>query len=594
MPVIDPRIIANSMMTQAPQMPDVNAMMQAQTQGYQNMYNTQRQVSADQQAMQAREAEAATQALAPAIASVFSDPSDKGLDAALTMVPPQYQSVAKQQMDRLRQVPDIGNRKNMIRAALMQDERGRALLQQIEASANAQLNAAVAGRRQSLDEQRLAIDAAAAGQPKPMSEYETNVIRLREKEASAAGPDGVKLKPGERMTAEGNVEAVPGSETYRKQKTAQSTDYNAAKNAIRELDKTRDKVKKLKDTTGFQKALGTGTVMANTPNIPIVSNFTGAYDFQTKYKNLKGAVAALGHAAASLARRLSAVRSFSAHLVRSGLRRDDFTELAHGPKLRRKLPGMISAAEAAKVVSAPDTATPQGLRDRAMLEMMYGSGLRISELCGLEIQAVDAESALVRVTGKGSKDRVVPVGETALLALQAYLKAGRPRLVRPKTGSALFLSARGVAISRKTFWLGVKQAAKRAGVSVPVKPHLLRHAVRLLRPAAPEPGTWETLLFTAHVGLGTSAPLAFELTRARLGHQHASWLAIVRCQLTDQAVKLLHHVLVSHGVVAFEELLELGVLGLEFVGDADLVPEKFFGVGCGNKSHLSSLNILVM
>ena len=183
-----------------------------------------------------------------------------------------------------------------------------------------------------------------------------------------------------------------------------------------------------------------------------------------------------GHAAASMARRLSAVRSFSAHLVRSGLRRDDFTELAHGPKLRRKLPGMISAEEAAKVVSAPDTATPQGLRDRAMLEMMYGSGLRISELCSLEIQAVDADSALVRVTGKGSKDRVVPVGETALVALQAYLKAGRPKLVRPKTGSALFLSARGVAISRKTFWLGVKQAAQRAGVSVPVKPHLLRHA----------------------------------------------------------------------------------------------------------------------
>jgi site-specific recombinase XerD len=118
-----------------------------------------------------------------------------------------------------------------------------------------------------------------------------------------------------------------------------------------------------------------------------------------------------GHAAASMARRLSAVRSFSAHLVRGGLRRDDFTELAHGPKLRRKLPGMISAEEAAKVVSAPDTGTPQGLRDRAMLEMMYGSGLRISELCSLEIQAVDADSALVRVTGKGSKDRVVPVGE---------------------------------------------------------------------------------------------------------------------------------------------------------------------------------------
>ena len=183
-----------------------------------------------------------------------------------------------------------------------------------------------------------------------------------------------------------------------------------------------------------------------------------------------------GHAAASLARRLSAVRMFAAHLVRCGMRRDDFTELVRGPKMRRTLPGTLTAEQAAKVVSAPDTSTPQGLRDRAMLELMYGSGLRISELCGVELQALDLESALVRVRGKGSKDRVVPVGEATVTALRAYLAAGRPQLVRPKTGSALFLSARGQALSRKTFWLSVKQAAARAGVGVPVKPHLLRHA----------------------------------------------------------------------------------------------------------------------
>jgi integrase/recombinase XerD len=111
-----------------------------------------------------------------------------------------------------------------------------------------------------------------------------------------------------------------------------------------------------------------------------------------------------------------------------------------------------------------------------MLELMYGSGLRVSELCGLEIQALDLDSALVRVRGKGSKDRVVPLGETAITTLQSYLKEGRPRLLKPKTGSALFLSARGQALSRKTFWLGVKTAARRAGLEVPVKPHLLRHA----------------------------------------------------------------------------------------------------------------------
>jgi len=183
-----------------------------------------------------------------------------------------------------------------------------------------------------------------------------------------------------------------------------------------------------------------------------------------------------GQAAASLARRLSAVRTFAAHLVRSGLRRDDFTELARGPKFRRTLPGTLTAEQAAKVVSAPDTSTPQGLRDRAMLELMYGSGLRISELCAVELQALDLESALVRVRGKGSKDRIVPVGETAITALRTYLEKGRPALTRPKTGSAVFLSARGQALSRKTFWLSVKQAAARSGIEVPVKPHLLRHA----------------------------------------------------------------------------------------------------------------------
>ena len=181
-------------------------------------------------------------------------------------------------------------------------------------------------------------------------------------------------------------------------------------------------------------------------------------------------------AAATLARKLAAARALARHLVRAGLRRDDFAELAQGPRHRRRLPGMLSPEEAARIVAAPDTSTPHGLRDRAMLELMYGSGLRVSELCGLELPALDLDEALVRVRGKGSKDRVVPVGEPAAAAIRAYLAAGRPRLARARTGSAVFLSERGQALSRKTFWVGVKAAALRAGVDKPVKPHLLRHA----------------------------------------------------------------------------------------------------------------------
>lgn len=183
-----------------------------------------------------------------------------------------------------------------------------------------------------------------------------------------------------------------------------------------------------------------------------------------------------GCSAATLARKLSAARSLAGFLVRSGSRRDDFSELTRGPRLRRRLPGMLSPAEAAALVSAPDTSTPHGLRDRAMLELMYGSGLRVSELCGLELQALDLAEAMVRVRGKGSKDRVVPVGAAAAAAIAAYLKAGRPALARRSTGSALFLSERGQALSRKTFWVGVKAAARKAGIAKPVKPHLLRHA----------------------------------------------------------------------------------------------------------------------
>jgi integrase/recombinase XerD len=183
-----------------------------------------------------------------------------------------------------------------------------------------------------------------------------------------------------------------------------------------------------------------------------------------------------GCAAATLARKLSAARAMAGFLVRSGVRRDDFSELTRGPRLRRNLPGMLTLAEAAALVSAPDTSTPQGLRDRAMLELMYGSGLRVSELCGVELQALDLAESMVRVRGKGSKDRVVPVGSSAATAIAAYLKVGRPALAGPRTGSALFLSERGSAISRKTFWVGVKSAARRAGIAKSVKPHLLRHA----------------------------------------------------------------------------------------------------------------------
>ena len=183
-----------------------------------------------------------------------------------------------------------------------------------------------------------------------------------------------------------------------------------------------------------------------------------------------------GLARASQTRKISAVRGFAKHLVRQGVRGDDFTELGVAPRHGRKLPDVLTRDEVERLLSAPPTGSPRGLRDRAMLELLYGSGLRVSELCALLIQNVDLEAGFVRVYGKGAKERVAPMGTMAVKAVRDYLAAGRTALVKGGTGSALFLSQRGKAISRKTVWVILRQCAARAGLRKELKPHTLRHS----------------------------------------------------------------------------------------------------------------------
>lgn len=183
-----------------------------------------------------------------------------------------------------------------------------------------------------------------------------------------------------------------------------------------------------------------------------------------------------GYSIKSQARKLSALRMFARFLVKEGVRKDDFSDLLSGPKSRRSLPDFLSIAEMKRLLAAPDETKPQGLRDSAMLELMYSSGLRVSELCGLMLQNVDLQNGIVRVFGKGSKERVVPLGKVAIEALGRYLESGRPKLVKSRTGSELFLSQWGKAISRKTFWVLIKQYTALADIKKPVKPHTLRHS----------------------------------------------------------------------------------------------------------------------
>lgn len=222
---------------------------------------------------------------------------------------------------------------------------------------------------------------------------------------------------------------------------------------------------------------------------------------------------------ASLARKLSALRMFARHLVRERVRPDDFTELLQGPKLVRRVPGTLSAAEVERLMAAPTGGDAHGLRDRAMLELFYSSGLRVSELAGLTLQQVDLEAGFLRVFGKGAKERVVPVGAKARAALADYIAAGRPHFVKAKTGSQLFLSERGTAISRQMLWVLVKKYARAAGIEKPVKPHLLRHsfATHLLSGGADLRAIQEML---GHANIGTTQ-IYTAVEETRLTEQHA-------------------------------------------------------------------------
>jgi len=178
---------------------------------------------------------------------------------------------------------------------------------------------------------------------------------------------------------------------------------------------------------------------------------------------------------ATLARKLSALRGFSAFREREQGSRS-LTEIVRGPRNRRKVPVSLTIEETLRLMEAPPVSTAHGLRDRAILEMLYSSGLRVSELTGLLLQSVDLENRFVRVFGKGAKERLVPIGGRALEAFRNYLHAGRPALVKAKTGSEVFLSQRGSPISRKTVWLLVRTHGQRAGINKSVKPHMLRHS----------------------------------------------------------------------------------------------------------------------
>ncbi|MDR1314721.1 MAG: tyrosine recombinase XerD [Deltaproteobacteria bacterium] len=182
-----------------------------------------------------------------------------------------------------------------------------------------------------------------------------------------------------------------------------------------------------------------------------------------------------GLGARSRARKLSAARGFFSFLEGEGLVSANFAEGVEGPKLPSPLPKALTRDEVARLVSSPDLSKPGGLRNRAMFELLYAGGLRVSELAGLALGQLNLPESYVRVTGKGSKDRLVPVGDEAAAWLRRYLAEERP--IQDKTGSAaaLFLGARGKPLSRQYLWKLIAGHAALAGIRH-ASPHVLRHS----------------------------------------------------------------------------------------------------------------------
>ncbi len=183
-----------------------------------------------------------------------------------------------------------------------------------------------------------------------------------------------------------------------------------------------------------------------------------------------------GRKVRSNARLLSALRRFYRYLVREGRRRDDPTANIASPKLDRPLPHTLSERQVELLLGAPDTEQPIGIRDRAMLELLYASGLRVSELVSLTADRINLNQGVVKVLGKGNKERLVPVGEEALRWMARYLEAARPVLLRGASVEPVFVSRKARAMTRQAFWYRIRQYAQKVKISTHLSPHTLRHA----------------------------------------------------------------------------------------------------------------------
>jgi len=220
-------------------------------------------------------------------------------------------------------------------------------------------------------------------------------------------------------------------------------------------------------------------------------------------------------------RRLVSVRMFYRFLIAEGHVRSDPADAFQTPRLWKRIPEVLSVEDVSRLLETPKPDTPLGLRDRAMLEMLYATGARASELCGLDCADVNFEYGFVRCYGKRMKERLVPVGRKALAAVKEYIERGRPRLARRADEPALFLSRSGRRLTRNALWNRVRRHARAAGISAAVHPHTLRHsfATHLLSGGA---DLRAVQLMLGHANISTTE-IYTHVDRARLKAVHQKY-----------------------------------------------------------------------
>ena len=228
-----------------------------------------------------------------------------------------------------------------------------------------------------------------------------------------------------------------------------------------------------------------------------------------------------GIAANSIARRLAAIKMFYRFLVRERILQKEPSSLIDSPKLWKKIPETLSFKEVESLLAQPNLKDLQGIRDRAILEVFYATGMRVSEVVNLRMDAVNMEVGFLRCVGKGNKERVIPLGGKAIQSLKKYTESIRPRFLKKKSSEFLFLNRSGAQLSRQSLWKIIKRYARLAGIRKPIRPHILRHsfATHLLERGADLRSVQEML---GHANISTTQ-IYTHVTRDRLKTIHTTF-----------------------------------------------------------------------